>query len=221
MRRLRRWLLVVFILAAVVIGSVGLYHKFIDTAYVESEFYADTGLATVPKQADTTQGIVYQDQPGRVTLVLRRGEPHGVITTEHDWWEIVTIDMPRPSPGQRIILDSADVRVLFFSYKFRQFPTIGDNGIRGHIDIDSVGQRRIMASYEIVIDAVYPRLVPESRHREVTFRGRSTFRAASRPDGAVGGQLWIPPNQSSRTARLSVDCSNPLRTCCSALRPFL
>ena len=72
----------------------------------------------------------------------------------------------------------------------RQFPRIGEGGIRGHLDIEPVGTRRIVANYDLVIDAVYPRFVPEHRHRDVVFRGQSTFRLRPRPTDSFGGNLW-------------------------------
>jgi len=190
MRRRRYLLIGLLCLAALVVGSVWFYFKFIDTRYFRAEFYSDTGISVPSNDPKTDGPIVYEEQEGKVTLVLTRGEPHGVMTTEHDWVESVSIEIPSPSRNARIDLGSPNVRTSLGSYKWRQFPSIGEGGVRGHIEIESADKRQITASYDIVIDGVYPRFVPEHQHREVVFRGRSTFRARPRPEGEHLGIVW-------------------------------
>ena len=129
--------------------------------------------------------------------MLTRGEPHGTFTTEHDWWEIVSVELPLPPEGTDVDLTGPGMHVGLNSYKWRQFPSIGAGGIRGDIRIDSVGKSKIAASYDIVIDCVYPRFVPEKQHREVVFRGRSTFRSRTRPEDRVVLDVWPKPGQPS------------------------
>jgi hypothetical protein len=189
MRRTRRWLIAFACLVTVVGGAVAFYYKFVDTAYFETEFYRDSTIVPV-QNTDGIREVYYEERPGRVVLSMIRGEPHGIVTTEHDWWEGLAIEIPAPSPGQRVDLAEPDLRALFWSYDGRQFPTIGEGGIRGYLQFESVGSRRIVATYEIAIDGVYPRR--GNAHRDVVFSGRSTFHLAPRPGGAHGGHVWPP-----------------------------
>jgi hypothetical protein len=112
------------------------------------------------------------------------------MTTEHEWWENLAIELPAPTSGTRIDLTSPEVRTVFWSYNWRQFPAIGEGGTRGYVQFESVGPSRIVASYHIVIDGEYPRMVPEYRHRDVVFQGQSTFRRRPRPEGEHPGHVW-------------------------------
>ncbi len=189
MRRTRLLLVLLLVLVLLVGVGVGFYFKFVDTRYFEAEFYADTAI--VPDNQQGKPGnIVFQEQEGRLTVALKRGEPHGIITTEHEWWETIYIEVPPPSEGANVLLDQRDVRVAFFSYKLRQIPTVGQDGIRGYLKFESVSPRRIIASYDILIDGIYPRFNPESQHREIRFAGRSTFYKQVRPAGELGGEIW-------------------------------
>jgi len=191
MRRIRWWLIGVACLVTIAGGATVVYYKFVDTAYFETEFYTDSSIVPVLSPNPIKEGY-YDQQPGRVTLSMIRGEPHGVFTTEHPWWEGLAIEIQTPSRGQRIHLDDPDVRALFWSYDGRQFPTIGTGGIRGFVQFESVGLRRIVASYEIAIDGVYPGFRPERQHKDVVFSGRSTFHLKPRPAGTQGGHIWPP-----------------------------
>jgi hypothetical protein len=189
MRRIRLWLIVV-LAAAVVGGAIAFYFKFVDTAYSRAEFYTETGLVPISASPDTAGRFALEPRPGRVVLLLTRGEPHGVITTEHHWWETVVIDIPEPTGPTPIDLASPDVRVGLFSYKWRQFPKIGAGGVRGRIEIESVRAERIVADYDLAIDGDYRRFVPEHRHHDVVFRGRLTFRLRPRIEGEFAGDVW-------------------------------
>ena len=190
MRRTRHWILAVLVLAVLIGGALAFYFTFVDTAYSRAEFYADTGLILVSAQADSTGLYAYGDKPGHVVLMLARGEPHGIVTYDHAWLETVSIEIPEPSAGERVSLGGANVQIAFGSTKLDQLARVGEGGIKGHLEIQSVGRDQIVASYDLVIDGVYPRFVPEHRHRDVVFRGRSTFRARPRPADQFAGELW-------------------------------
>jgi hypothetical protein len=199
MRRTRRWLLAFMVLAALVAGAVAFYYTFVDTAYSRAEFYADTGFVPVPTQPDSASLLTYGEKPRHVVLMVTRGEPHGIVTTDHGWSDTLRIEIPTPSGGEHIDLSGSDSRIAFSSFDGRQFPRIGEGGVKGHLDIESVGTRRIVASYDLVIDGVYPRFVPEHRHRDVVFRGRSTFRVRARPEGEFFGEVWPPMTREAAT----------------------
>jgi hypothetical protein len=199
MRRRRHWLIAVLVLAFVAGAVVSCYYTFVDTAYSNAEFYPDTGFVAVRQQEqpgpEQPDQIRYEERPGRITLSLSRGEPHGTFTTEHGWWENLTIELPAPASGARIELTDPEVGISFWSYKLRQFPSIGEGGVRGYVLFDSVSSSRIVASYDIVVDGVYPRMMPEYRHRDVVFRGESTFRRRPRPDEELAGRVWPNPER--------------------------
>src|SRR5437764_9986990 len=115
MRRTRRWLLAISILAVLAGGAIAFYYKFVDTAYSRAEFYADTGLVSESARPDSAGLLTYGAKPGRVVLLLTRGEPHGIITTEHEWWETVAIEIPEPNGQGRIDLMNSNVRLALFS----------------------------------------------------------------------------------------------------------
>ena len=177
MRRLRYWLIGLVGVAALVGGSIAFYYKFVDTAYSRAEFYTDTGVRPAPKDPGVIAGFEYDERLGRITLVLVRGEPHGVVTTYHGWLERLSIDIPRPSSGERIELDRPDVRLAFGANDGRRFGEVGDGGIRGSLTLESVDDRRIVAAYDVTVDACFRSpYQPCLTHKEVVFRGRSTFR---------------------------------------------
>jgi len=194
MRRIRYWLIGLVGLAAFVGGSVAFYYKFVDTAYSRAEFYADTGVRPMPKDPGVIAGFKYEEKRGRITLALVRGEPHGIITTDHGWQEWLSIEIPRPSSGERIELNRPDVQLAFGANDGRRFGEVGDGGIRGFVQLESAGESRIVAVYEVTIDACY-RHPYESclRHQDVVFRGRYTFRLRLRPDDEFIGDLWPRP----------------------------
>jgi len=196
MRRVRRWLIAGVILALVAGGGIAFYFTFVDTNYSKAELYEDTGLTS----AEKTPGFcLYVERAGRVTLAIERGEPHGIVTTAHGSIERVAVEMPRPSPGERVEVSGPEVRVYFLAFHDgRMHWTIGEGGVRGHLLIEEVTERRITASYEIVVAAYTERLLPEFRSREIAFRGQSTFRARPRPDGERLGDLWPKPGSQTR-----------------------
>jgi hypothetical protein len=188
MRRYRYWLIGLVGVAALAAGSVAFYFKFVDTAYSRAEFYADTGID--PVESPHVPEARYVERPGHVVLSFTRGEPHGIITTEHAWQDQLVIEMPNPSKGQRIDVADGTVRLAFFSTKSRQVATIGTGGIRGFLQIESVEPDRVVATYDITVDGFYPRFIPEAQHHEDAFRGRSTFRRRPRPEGDRLSDLW-------------------------------
>lgn len=199
MRRFRRWLIATVVLAIIVGGAVAFYFTFVDTAYSKAELYQDTGLSPDRVKA----GICfYEEKPGRVILALERGEPHGIITSFHGSIERIAVEMPRPVAGDRVDVTGPEIVVSFLAIlDGRIHWNIGQGGVRGHFLIESVSERRITASYEIVVDAYIERLLPEHRKREVVFQGKATFGAGSRPVGEHFGDLWprpVPPNKAGK-----------------------
>ena len=194
MRRFKRWI-IGSVVALVVLGvAIAFYYQFVDNAYSTFDYHSDVALVSLSRAATGPATFGYEPQAGRCCLVLSRGEPHGVITTEHGWWETVTVEIPRPSEGSRYALEDKNVRVALSSYKLRQFPTIGNRGVKGHVMIESIRKRSIIASYEIEIDGDYPRFMTEYRHQSVIFRGQSTFHRSSVPIGSFPGTIWPDSN---------------------------
>ena len=186
-------------LAALAGGAVAFYYAFVDTAYSRAEYYAGTGLVSVSDQVDSAGLYSYANKPGHIVLMLTRGEPHGIVTSEHGWSETVSIELLEPSVGERVDLAGANVRIAFGSTKSNQLARIGEGGIKGHLGIEAVGTHQIVASYDLVIDGVYPRFVSEHRHHDVVFRGRSTFRLRPRPTDQFGGDIWPPTTREAAT----------------------
>jgi hypothetical protein len=199
MRRIRYWLIGFAILALLAGGSVAVYFKFIDTAYSRAEFYADTGIE--PVSSPNVPESRYVARPGHITLSFTRGEPHGIITTEHDWQDQVVVEIPSPGEGQRIELTDGGVHVAFVSTKWRQVAHIGAGGVRGYVQLDSVGPHRVVATYDIVVDGFYSRFIPEAQHHDDVFQGRSTFRLRPRPEEARLGDFWPKPKDESQPKR--------------------
>ena len=180
-------------------GAIAFYFKFVDTAYSHAEFYADTGLVPAPVQPDLLGLFSYEAKPSHVVVMLTRGEPHGIVTTSHGWSDTIAIEIPAPSGGEHIDLNGPNIRIAFTSFDGRQFARIGEGGIKGYLDIEAVGQHRLDTRYDIVVDGVYPRFVPEHRHKGVVFRGQSTFRLRPRPTDQFGGDIWPPANREAAT----------------------
>src|SRR5436190_16051861 len=98
-RRARRWLIGTAILAAVAGGGVAFYRTFVDTTYARAEFHPDTGLAPAPGQPGF---CLFPEREGHVTLVVARGEPHGIVTTSHGWTERLAVEVSEPVAGGRV-----------------------------------------------------------------------------------------------------------------------
>jgi hypothetical protein len=185
MRRTRRRLLALLILAAVAGGAMAFYFKYVDTSYTHAFFFADTAL-----KGDTS---LVQDPirdrlpatPGRVVLAVTRGERDGIglVTADHSWHEAILIDIPTPFGGEHIDLSDPDVRITFECHDRWEnvWTAIAIGGVRGHLDIKSVGASRISAEYEVIVDIEdWNSTMDQKRHRDVVFRGRSTFRERPR-----------------------------------------
>ena len=169
------------VLAMMTAAGVVLY-LLLDTSYESAAMYENTGIGPDPNDPPT---LICLERSGRVTLVLVRGEGESRLGfTDTGWREIVAIDMPRPAAGDRIDLSGADVRVGYRKSQAFISWVIGDGGVRGHIHIRSVDANRIVASYEILIDAFCERNIPLHQHRDVIFDGRSTFSSAAAANGA-------------------------------------
>jgi hypothetical protein len=191
MRRVRFWVIGLLTLALLVGGLAAAYFTFIDTAYSRAVFYADAGLDPWRVDEGSIAGSVFVNRPGRITLALSRGEPHGIVTTYHGWNESLWIEIPRPSKDERIELDRPDARAAFGAVDGRHFAEVGDGGIRGNVQIVSADENRIVAVYDVTADACYRNpYQPCLRHEDVVFRGRSVFRLRSRPMDAVAGDIW-------------------------------
>jgi hypothetical protein len=193
--RLARWQrtvlrFVVVPLLALVGAAALFYFVVLDTSYSSAAFYADTGLGS---EAGT---LTYIDKPGRATLVIVRGQHESRLLGDADtgWREEINVDLPSPGAGDHIDLSGPDIRVSYAKIQpLAGRWTIGDRGVRGSIDVEAVGPDRITAHYDIVVDAYNDRFVPEVRHRELVFRGRATFRSASRPAGEPPGKGYVRP----------------------------
>jgi hypothetical protein len=196
MRRIRWLLIAITCFAAVAGGAVVFHYEFVDTAYSQTEFYADTGIVALPREPGVIAESEYVERSGRIILCLSRGEPHGIITTSHGWDEHLSIEIPWPSKDEQIELDRSDVRLAFSAFDGRRFAEIGDGGVHGHVQIESADKRRIVATYVVTVDACFRSpYQPCSRHKDVVFRGQSTFRLRPRPEGMRLGDLWPRPVQ--------------------------
>jgi hypothetical protein len=198
MRRIRNWLVAFLALAVLVSVGVVFYFKFVDTSYSRAEFYDNTGI--VPAPIDTgaigTSALIEQD--GQITLHLSRGEPHATFSTYHGWNETIWIVIRRPASGERIQFASPEVKTAFSAFDSRHLADIGDGGVSGSLQVVSVNENRIVASYDVTVDACYRSpYQPCLRHKNVVFRGQSTFRLRPRPESAVLGDLWPRSSQTN------------------------
>src|SRR5262245_5238411 len=198
MRRIRWWLIGVTCLVTVLWGAVAFYYKLVDTAYFDAEFYSETGIGASPTEPGVIAMSAYEERSGRITLCLLRGEPHGIITTSHGWDQRLSIEIPWPSNGERIELDRSDVRMAFGAFDGRRFAEVGDGGVRGHIRIESADKHRVVATYDITVDACYRSPYQAcSRHEDVVLSGQSKFRLRPRPEDVRVGDLWPRPQPKS------------------------
>jgi hypothetical protein len=182
---------VLAILAAVVLVAVLLY-VWLDTSYSTYAVHHDTAIGT------KDGSLVFREEKGRITLVLTRGEGESRLGfTDTGWREEVVVDVARTTSHDLIDLSGPGVRVCY--RKFRPFDSsweIGDGGVQGYVHILSGDANNVTVRYDIVIDAIYRRRVPEARHERAVFRGRSTFAATPRPTTEESGIVWPKPRMT-------------------------
>jgi hypothetical protein len=168
-----------------VLGAV-LYFAVLDTSYSRTEFYPDTELTV------SAGSLGYAEQPGRITLVLTRGERESPLGfTDTGWREEMCVELSPPNAGERIDVAGPGVRVGYRKLQPLGVPwQIGERGVRGYIHVQAVSPHRLVVEYYVVIDAYAERLLPEAQHREVKFEGTSTFRSGSRPVQSWRGGVW-------------------------------
>lgn len=155
-----------------------------DREYFVTEFYADTGI--VPKAGEDGSWR-YGPKQGHVTLVLLRGRPHATFTTKHGWWERLSIEWPSQPTLGRFNVNGGMVTVGYTRGWDRVDWKIGDEGIRGTIEVESVTGNLIVASYDVAVDTLML-----SKRREVRFEGRSTFHRQTPEEGIAASHLLFP-----------------------------
>jgi len=172
------------VLVAAVAGLCGYFYVG-EVEYSTNGFYADCGMVAAGRNSEWQYG----NKPGHLTLVLARGRPHSRITTAHGWSERVSVEFTSKPVAGTIDIRDGKVRFGFASYRDRTQWSLGDKGIHGSLQIESVGETRILASCDLTIDAfASPRVVrPEFQHREVSFRGRFTFHLEKYPESTIAG----------------------------------
>jgi hypothetical protein len=149
--------------------------------YFDTEFYLDTGF--VPENG-TDIDWNYGEIRGYVTLVLNRGMPHSTVTTAHDWWERLSVELPSlPKPG-KINVREAKLRVGFYSFDTRHWCIINDKGVDGDMEVISANEKEIVAKYAIVIhfDRYRGERLVEGSEGTAEFQGESTFGRRPRPN---------------------------------------
>jgi hypothetical protein len=186
MRLLRITITVVAVFAA---AANAFYFAVLDTSFSTATAYTDVGLAAVPNESGT---VVFVEKPNRMTLAMVRGEEESRLGfTDSGWRETVAIDMPRPSPGQRIDLRGSDVRIAYRHFQpLGTSQEIGERGVRGYLHVRSMDSDGLRVDYQITIDVHRERLAPPARNRDAIFEGRSTFRYQSRPTETRYWNLW-------------------------------
>jgi hypothetical protein len=194
MRRPLRWLIGAPSVLAVAAAGIVVYFAFIDTGYSHTELHADTGVAAVLTDGRPSGFVTCPERPGCVTLVFARGDTGGPLATRPPWSERLVVQLPRPTAGDRVDLAGPGVRAAFGAFDGRQFAAVGPGGIRGEIRIEATGPDELVATCDVVVDAVYSQRLAADRNQEVAFRGRFTFRVRPRPDGAAPGHLWPAPD---------------------------
>jgi hypothetical protein len=173
-------------------GAITGYKVVLDRSYSDAACYPDAGISP---DANDSRASVITRRPGRITLLLTRGERESPFMTDASWHEEVAIEIPRPSAGDRIDLAGPDERVGYGkSQPFFGQTEIGDRGVRGQIEIHAIDGGGLAASYEVVLDGYSARLLPDHRHREVAFRGRSRFPAHTPPPDRRYWSLWPRAN---------------------------
>ena len=188
---MRRWIVTLGAALLCVSGAITCYKVVIDRSYSDAACYPDAGISP---DANDLRASVIAGRPGRITLLLMRGERESPIMTDASWHEEVAIDIPRPSAGDQIDLAGPDVRIGYGKFQpFLGQTEIGDRGVRGQIEIHAIDRGGLAASYEVVLDGYSTRLLPEYRHRAVTFRGRSRFPARSPSPDRRYWSLWPRP----------------------------
>lgn len=175
---IRKRVLFVGVAVGVIVVALGIaaYFLFVERAreYSRTEFHTHTALSPVPDNRDSWH---YGKRINHVTFVLTRGRPHSTVSSGHGWWEMLSIEFPGMPGAGRVDLAEADVTMGFTSYRYRTHWTIGQEGVRGYLEIISVTAKRIDIKYRIVVNAFNweGEFLPEYLNEERVFEGRSTF----------------------------------------------
>lgn len=190
MKQPRNWLITLAIISLICVAGSGLYIALATRDYSTAVFYPDTAFRKDRERYGWPEAK-YVEQSGRLTLMLARGEPHGIITTSHGWHDQIAINIPRPAEGDRIDLSSSATRIAFHSlHDGRLEWRFDDEGVKGHLLIESVRSQRITASFDIVVHVVTNDLLPQYSKSRIYFHGRETFRAKACPFENGAGWLW-------------------------------
>jgi hypothetical protein len=168
---------------AFVIGA-----QFIDWSreYCHTEFYADTAIVSRHSPNPTVAAWGFGPQQGPVTLVIRSGRPHATNSSRHPWVEVLSMELPAMPVVGAIDLAGGQMKVGYFRWTGYDTFGLGDKGVRGSLSIVEVDTNRIVADYNLVVDAFdyQGSFLPDHRHREVVIRGRAVFSRRLRPDAA-------------------------------------
>lgn len=140
--------------------------------YSRFEYYSDTGLVPIERGKYWHYGEI----KGHLTLLLRHGQPSSLFASSRGWDERLSLELPGAIVG-KFLLEEGKVKVGFASNWGRTHWTIGEKGVSGHLDIKSVQNDRITASYFMSIDTIdqLEHFLPEHQHRQVAFEGQATF----------------------------------------------
>jgi hypothetical protein len=182
LRRITIGVFSVFIAIGVIVYFV------LDTSYSSAAVHADTGIGPDPRKLDS---VVCLEKPGRMTLILKRGENGSRLFADSFWHEVVAIELPNITHGDRISLADHNVRVGYRRFQaFGCCPIIGSGGVQGYVQFRPTSSGGFYVSYEIVIDSVPESAESGGPHREIIFSGRSTVTYQPRPDEDLHLSIW-------------------------------
>ena len=193
-RNRRRIVVYVLIVTVAVSGCTYgiIYALYGPWEYSTAECHLDAGVVA---RADAPEFVPLFDVVERgdtAVLVLARGKPHGILDSSHGWRQVIAIEIPGPSAG-RTEIGGPGTRAAFYYFDGRHTWEVGDGGVRGWVAVKEVRGERVVADYDLTVDAVCADLPPEHRHREVEFRGRGRFAVKPRPSDAQPGVVWARP----------------------------
>ena len=139
--------------------------------YVDTWFCRNTFVTRVKSDVESW---VFAEKDGNATIVIRRGGHRTRGNSSHHWHQQLCLVYPAEPTLGKIDLGAGKIRLGFSEGPgINGLWSIGNKGVSGYFEIETVDRDRIVANYDIVVyidkgTGVY---------REVEFRGSSTFKS--------------------------------------------
>ncbi len=142
--------------------------------FLETYYYLNTGFERIREIGPAWRFVEKRDH---VTMRFYRFKEHPVPGSAPVTKESVSLVFPQMPKVGKVDLGTGKGRIAFWArYGGRSIWGLENKGVKGYLDIVAVNEKKIVAKYDITLDAVEVITDQvEPRRRETRFEGQSTF----------------------------------------------